>query len=361
MLLVPKTVYLCSTKTTTFHGLLVFFVKQREITNGKLICNSIMNGPHVRRMILEPRDRDREVPVAETFHEQTDDELTKKEVKKMEADDQAIQTILMGLPEDIYTAVDSYETAKEIWLHVQQMIKGSDIGIQEKKDHNNSSRKQRKELFVCLFYSTYDPQTDMVTEDEEMLKDNEIDKLMALISLSFKKIYKPTNNNFRTSSNTSRANQDNSQESTEALGMIIRRAVNVVGAREMYEEAGVQLNAEQTDWRDDTDDESEDQELEAHYMYMAQIHEVTPDSGDNSGLIFDDEPMHKVQNNNDNYNVFAMENAHPEQPESNNHIYLVEHGDTNITIDSLDICYDRVQDDQDDTDDLDQEHDLLLL
>nr|GEY47913.1 hypothetical protein [Tanacetum cinerariifolium] len=37
------------------------------------------------------------------------------------------------------------------------------------------------------------------------------------------------------------------------------------------EEARVQLNAEQADWRDDTDDESNDQELEAHYMYMAQI------------------------------------------------------------------------------------------
>nr|GEZ13507.1 ATPase, F1/V1/A1 complex, alpha/beta subunit, zinc knuckle CX2CX4HX4C [Tanacetum cinerariifolium] len=35
------------------------------------------------------------------------------------------------------------------------------------------------------------------------------------------------------------------------------------------EEAGIQLNTEQADWKDDTDDESEDQELEAHYMYMA--------------------------------------------------------------------------------------------
>ncbi|GJY39460.1 gag-pol polyprotein [Tanacetum coccineum] len=51
----------------------------------------------------------------------------------MEADDQVIQTILMGLPEDIYVAVDSCETAQEIWLRVQQMMKGSDIGIQEKK------------------------------------------------------------------------------------------------------------------------------------------------------------------------------------------------------------------------------------
>nr|GEV63343.1 hypothetical protein [Tanacetum cinerariifolium] len=39
----------------------------------------------------------------------------------------------MGLPEDIYAAVDSCETAQEIWLRVQQMMKGSDIGIQEKK------------------------------------------------------------------------------------------------------------------------------------------------------------------------------------------------------------------------------------
>ncbi|GJR23337.1 hypothetical protein Tco_0971864 [Tanacetum coccineum] len=41
----------------------------------------------------------------------THEELTEKEVKQMEADDQAIQTVLKGLPKDIYDAVDSYETA----------------------------------------------------------------------------------------------------------------------------------------------------------------------------------------------------------------------------------------------------------
>nr|GEY12859.1 reverse transcriptase domain-containing protein [Tanacetum cinerariifolium] len=39
----------------------------------------------------------------------------------------------------------------------------------------------------------------------------------------------------------------------------------------MQEEAGIQLNVEQADWKDDTDDESDDQELEEHYMYMAKI------------------------------------------------------------------------------------------
>ncbi|GJW68303.1 hypothetical protein Tco_0122727 [Tanacetum coccineum] len=51
----------------------------------------------------------------------------------MEADDQAVQTILLCLPKDIYAAVDSCKTAQEIWLRVQQTMKGFDIGIQEKK------------------------------------------------------------------------------------------------------------------------------------------------------------------------------------------------------------------------------------
>nr|GEZ73408.1 hypothetical protein [Tanacetum cinerariifolium] len=115
----------------TWLSRLLRYAKSRP--NGKLIHNSIINGPYVRRMILEPGDTNREVHVNETFHIQTDDELTEKELKQIEADDQAIQTILLGLPEDIYAAVDSCETAQEICLRVQQMMKGSDIGIQEKK------------------------------------------------------------------------------------------------------------------------------------------------------------------------------------------------------------------------------------
>nr|GEX58826.1 hypothetical protein [Tanacetum cinerariifolium] len=71
---------------------LLRYAKSRP--NGKLIHKSIINGPYVRRMIPEPGDANRE---------------------------------------DIYVAVDRCETAQEIWLRVQQMMKGSDIGIQEKK------------------------------------------------------------------------------------------------------------------------------------------------------------------------------------------------------------------------------------
>nr|GEV23092.1 hypothetical protein [Tanacetum cinerariifolium] len=84
-------------------------------------------------MIPEPGDINRDVNVTKTFHLQTDDELSDKKLKQIKADDQAIQTILLGLPEDIYAAVDRCETAQEILLRDPQMMKGSDIGIQEKK------------------------------------------------------------------------------------------------------------------------------------------------------------------------------------------------------------------------------------
>nr|GEX61527.1 hypothetical protein [Tanacetum cinerariifolium] len=101
--------------------------------NGKMIVDSIENGPYVRRMIATPREPDLPVLVSESLHEQTDEELTETDIKRMDADDQAIQTILLGLPEDVYAAVDSCETAKEIWERVRQMMKGSGIGEHEKK------------------------------------------------------------------------------------------------------------------------------------------------------------------------------------------------------------------------------------
>nr|GFC82999.1 hypothetical protein [Tanacetum cinerariifolium] len=127
-----------------------------------------------------------------------------------------------------------------------------------------AATRNREKATVNTPQPIYDQEPSMVDDDDEMSKDKEIDKLMALISLSFKKIYKPTNNNLRTSSNTSRANQNNSPRINKNAGekMLLCK----------QEEAGIQLNAEQAYWKDDTDDdELEDQELEAHYMYMAQL------------------------------------------------------------------------------------------
>nr|GFD35366.1 hypothetical protein [Tanacetum cinerariifolium] len=82
----------------------------------------------------------------------------------------------------------------------------------------------------------------------------------------------------------------------------------------------------QADWRDDTnDDEFEDQELEAHYMYMAQF-----------------------------------KSGHLEQSKSIHDTYPIEQDAHNVIIDSLDMSYDREEIDQNDDDnDLANERELL--
>nr|GFA52501.1 hypothetical protein [Tanacetum cinerariifolium] len=204
---------------------------------------------------------------------------------------------------------------------------------------NSSTRSQpaatrnRGKAIVNSHPPIYDQEPSIVAEDDEMSKDKEIDKLIALISLSFKKIYKPTNNNLRTSSNSSRSNQDNSPRINRGIG---------------YDNK-----------RDDTDDESKDQELEAHYMYMEQIQKVTSDAADDSGPIFDSEPLQKLSND-DHYNVFAIESEHLEQSKSVHDTYLIEQDEHNVIIDSLDMSYDRKQIDQNDhDDDLANERELL--
>nr|GEZ98086.1 hypothetical protein [Tanacetum cinerariifolium] len=163
-----------------------------------------------------------------------------------------------------------------------------------------SATRKREKAVVNSPQPIYDQEPSMVDDDDEdTSKEKEIDKLMALISLFFKKIYKPTNNNLRPSSYTSRANQENSPRIHRNAGECQKPkwAKDAAYHREKMllckqEEAGIQLNAEQADWRDDTDDESDDQELEAHYMYMAKLQQVSSNV-DDSGPIFDKEPEQK--------------------------------------------------------------------
>nr|GEW73209.1 hypothetical protein [Tanacetum cinerariifolium] len=373
---------------------------------------------------------------------------------QLNAKAEAVQIILTGTDNDIYSTVDTCPNACEMWKAIERLKQGESINVQDLETNlfwefgkftlqdgeslesyylrfykmmNELIRNQcnvtnhqvnvqfllqlqpewQRNRGIAIVNSPtpiYDQEPSMVSEDDEMSKDKEIDKLMALISLSFKEIYKPTNNNLRTSSNTSRANQENSPRINRGTGYEHQRLGNVAGARETvcttvvqkfriqcynckefghvakecqkpkrakdaayhrekmllckHEEARIQLNPGQADWKDDTDDESDDQELEAHYMYMAKLQEVSPDAAD-FGPIFDTEPVQKVQPN-DNYNVFAIESKHPEQSESINDTYPIKQDKHNVTIDSLDMSYDKEQIDQNDDDnDLANERELI--
>ncbi|GKD43424.1 hypothetical protein Tco_1268069 [Tanacetum coccineum] len=68
----------------------IYAAGSKSKPNGKLLVNSIKNGPYVRRIIREPGDPNSVPPVAESTHEHTDDELTDQEAKQIEANDQEI-------------------------------------------------------------------------------------------------------------------------------------------------------------------------------------------------------------------------------------------------------------------------------
>nr|GEY09554.1 hypothetical protein [Tanacetum cinerariifolium] len=158
-------------------------------------------------------------------------------------------------------------------------------------------------------------------------------KNLALISKYFKKIYKPTNKNIRTSSNSRNKKVDTnprSKNDNQSGQFGNQRTVNVAGARENVGKAkrvkdsayhkekmllckqakkGVPLQAEQYDWLEDTNKEIDKQELEAHYNYMVKIQE---------------------------------------QSESISNTCIVETNDSNVILDSPDMCDDDIQNDQND-------------
>ncbi|GKE80866.1 hypothetical protein Tco_1550866 [Tanacetum coccineum] len=71
------------------------------------------------------------------------------------------------------------------------------------------------------------------------------------------------------------------------------------------EEKYVPLSAEQDEWLHDTNEEPDEQELEAHYIYMGKIQEILTAY---SVPTYDAEPLEHVQSNDD-YNVNVIHNS----------------------------------------------------
>nr|GEZ30166.1 hypothetical protein [Tanacetum cinerariifolium] len=201
----------------------------------------------------------------------------------------------LGIDNDIYSTVDACPNACEMWKAIERLKQGESINVQDLEtnlywefgkftsqdvltstttrmakiarvanplalvaqqqpvyhpqthpthcNQNSSTRSQqaatrnRGKAMINSSQPIYDQEPSMVDDDDdnETSKDKEIDKRMALISLSFKEIYKPTNNNLRTSSNTNRANQDNSPRINRNAGYESQRS-----GSSMVQKSGIQ-------------------------------------------------------------------------------------------------------------------------
>ncbi|GJX52675.1 integrase, catalytic region, zinc finger, CCHC-type containing protein [Tanacetum coccineum] len=261
--------------------------------------------------------------------------MSPKNKAHFESEKEAIHLILTGIGDEIYSTVDACKTAHEMWEAIERLQQ--DPYYQTSKSHKSYAptsktslptrshatiRHKGKEIakpITPLFESASKEDRD----PEQAQKDKEMQKNLALIAKYFKKIYKPTNNNLRTSSNTRNKNVDTTlryKNDNQTGQFRNQRIMAVAGDREIvgspvvqqsgiqcfnckefghfakecrkpkrvkdstyhkekmllckHAEKGVPLQAEQSDCIADMDEEIDEQELEAHYNYMEKIQEV---------------------------------------------------------------------------------------
>ncbi|GJV10132.1 retrovirus-related pol polyprotein from transposon TNT 1-94 [Tanacetum coccineum] len=100
--------------------------------NGKLIWNSIQNGPTPHPMVTDPPPTDSTIMPAP--RKKLDSEFNEEENKLEMADTQAEIILSQGLPRHIFNILNQTSTAKEIWDNVEMLMQGSGRTIQQRKE-----------------------------------------------------------------------------------------------------------------------------------------------------------------------------------------------------------------------------------
>nr|GEZ81818.1 hypothetical protein [Tanacetum cinerariifolium] len=282
---------------------------------------------------------------------------------------EAIHLILTGIGDDIYSIVDACTTTKEIWIAIKRLQQDESLNKQDYQNKVNETHAKKRAINANLLALVAAAQ-HYPDDHYQAPKSHKTHAPSSRLTSSFRS-HAPTRNKGKeiaklvTPPYESTSDEDNDPEQAQKdkeMNLVLnkkkfgqfknQRTMTVARARERrvqktkngkrlayhkekmilckQEKKGVPLRVEYDDWIDDIDKESDEQELEAHNMYMVKIHEVLIVE---SGPTFDVEPLEKVQYNDD-YNVFANERQHYEQLESINDTYVMEKVDSNVIFDS---------------------------
>ncbi|GJV52149.1 hypothetical protein Tco_1447890 [Tanacetum coccineum] len=274
--------------------------------HGDALRKCILQGPYKLSTIIIPAQlATNDSPVVEArivledFSNISIDNKAHYDVEK-----EAIHLLLTGIGDKIYSTVDACKTAHDMWIAIERLQHDESLNIQDVKTNLfwefgrfTSHDGESMESYYSRFYKMIN----------EMIRNNlEVATTQVNVHLLLQQL--------KDSQECKSTRACNTEDSDCCLR----------GYRRLVGRSGVPLQAEQADWLEDTDEEIDKQELEAHYSYMAKIQEVpTADSGTNT------EPLKNVQYDAE-YNVFANERQHFDQPESINDTYVVEQDDGKV-------------------------------
>nr|GEV00735.1 hypothetical protein [Tanacetum cinerariifolium] len=318
-------------------------------TNGDALRKYILEGPYTPFTFIIPvvpaTDDSPEVPertAVETILNMSPENNEHYQTKK-----EAIHLLLTGIRDEIYSTVDACKTTHDMWIVVERLQQVSyhklfdvlkqyqkevneiraeriaknvillalvaaaqhypDLYYQAPKPHRSLSPQSKQSSFTRSNAPTKykgkeiakpitPPSESASKEDndlEQARRDKDMQKNLALIAKYLKKIYKPTNNNLITSSNSKNKNVDTS----------IRVTVGSQEAKRVKD-----------------------------YSYHKEKMLLCKQAKKG---IYDAE-----------YNVFANERQHSEQPGSISNTCVVEKVDSNVNPDSPDMCDNDLQTDQ---------------
>nr|GEX63689.1 retrovirus-related Pol polyprotein from transposon TNT 1-94 [Tanacetum cinerariifolium] len=173
---------------------------------GEALRKCILSGPYKPTTVLvhAVKATDNSSAVHEHTTVETPLNMSPKNKAHFLAKKEAIHLILTGIRDDIYSIVDACQTAQEMWEAIERL----------QQDQHSIS---------------------LTTLAEMVERDKDMEKNLALIAKYFKKIYKPTNNNLRTSSNSKNKNVDTTlgYKNDDHSGQFgTQRTVNIAGTRE---------------------------------------------------------------------------------------------------------------------------------
>nr|GEY98591.1 hypothetical protein [Tanacetum cinerariifolium] len=228
--------------------------------NGDALRKCILNGPYIPTTVLVQAVAaiDDSLAIFEHTTVETPMNMSPANKAHFEAEKEVIHLILTGIGDEIYSTVDAYQIAQEMWEAIERLQQGKEIAKPITPPYETASEED--------------------SDHEQAQKDKDMQKNLALIA----KV------------------KDSAYHKQKML--LCKQA-----------DKGVPLQAEQYDWLAETDEKIDEQELEAHYSYMAKIQEVPT-----ADTCTDSEPLEHVQNNT-GYNVFANDLQHSEQSESITH------------------------------------------
>ncbi|GKB14729.1 hypothetical protein Tco_0848652 [Tanacetum coccineum] len=324
-----------------------------SVPNSKELRKCILDGPYVMTEVTDPaQPTTADAPAVLTRVPETFKNITHENHAHFDAEDEAIHMILSGIGDDIYSTVDASEDLDKVSYHklfdilkqyhneaneirakklarnanllalvaaVQYYLKyhnqtlkphkpNAPLSRQIKSSKSHETTRIKGKGVVKPVTPPFKSASNKDNEEEQAWRDKQIQKSLPLIAKHFKKIYKPNNNNIRTSSNTRNKNRDTSLRNINdnQTGQFMNPStVTVAGARKTV---------------------------------VNQIREI-------GQMIL----MKNWMNKNWKHITCTWQRfkrQHSEQPESINDTYVVEKVDNNVISGLSDMCDNEGKDDQ---------------